>query len=435
MNDPGPSSDGWLGRLQALLQPELEVVRALGRGSVGRVLLAREPALRRLVAVKVLREELAGDEVARARFEREAQAAAGIRHPNVTAVYRVGRAEGIPYIVMEHIEGRTIADLLRAGGPVDATEARRILTSVAHALAAAHRKGVVHRDVRTGNVMIEEETGRVVLMDFGIAALLETGSEPVARLTATGVRLGDPLRMSPEQIQGEPVTAQSDVYGLGVLAYEILTGAPPPLPRNVGPPSGAESRTARVRPGGSSGAPETSLAPDALERLRPASDPELVDVVRRCLSPTPEHRPRAADVAHALMRAPSPAAHPTEEEPLVDIPVLHEFLREVKRRKVGRVAIAYVAVAFVFLQAVDLLARAAPAGSTETWYRAIVAVTLAGFPMALVLSWLFDITSEGIRRAPHAESGTAGTRRRRLILPLVALAVSVLAAIGAWLLI
>jgi serine/threonine protein kinase len=413
VRDRTSTSDVWLDRTRARLAPELEVVRSLGHGSFARVLLAREPALKRLVAVKVLRAELAADEVVRARFEREAQSAAAIRHPNVTAVYRVGHADGIPYIVMEYIGGRTLTDLLEAGGPVESREARRILASVAHALTAAHRKGIVHRDVRPGNIMVEEESGRVVLMDFGIAALLETGSGAAARLTATGVRLGDPLRMSPEQIRGEPVTAQSDVYGLGVVGHEVLTGAPPA-------PLLGEDRDGAWAP------------PERFERV---GDPELVERIRHCLRPVPSHRPTAAEVADALSRSPATAAQEADEETLIDIPLLHEFLREVKQRKVGRVAVAYVAIAFVFLQAVDLLTRAAPAGQPDVLYRVIVALTLAGFPVALVLSWIFDITAQGVRRAgPPAEPG--GRRHGRgLVLPLAALALSILAAIGAWLLI
>jgi serine/threonine protein kinase len=369
-----PSPDEWMDRIREALAPDLEVTRLLGKGAMARVLLAREPALKRLVAVKVLREELAEDEVARARFEREAQAAAGIRHPNVTAVYRVGRAGNLPYIAMEHIEGRTLADLLKSGGPVDPPEARRILASVAHALSSAHEKGIVHRDVRPGNVMVEEGTGRVVLMDFGIAALLETGSEQAARLTATGIRLGDPVHMSPEQLRGDPVTAGSDVYCLGVLGHELLTGAPP----------------------------GRSADGELKERLG-ETDPELARMIGRSLQPAPEHRPAARDVAQALSRAPeSGSGGPGKEDP-VDRPILQEFLREVRQRKVGRVAVAYVAAAFFFLQGVDLLLRALPTGNPEAWYRGIVAFTLAGFPVALVLSWLFDITAEGIRRAPEDE--------------------------------
>jgi len=405
MTGPPPGPDEWLDEVQASLAPELKVIRPLGKGAMARVLLAREPALKRLVAVKVLRGELAKDEVARARFEREAQAAAGIRHPNVTAVHRVGRAGDLPYIVMEHIQGRTLADLLAAGGPMDPRETRRILASVAHALSAAHARGIVHRDVRPANVMIEEEAGRVVLMDFGIAALLETGSEEAARLTATGIRLGDPARMSPEQLQGEAVTAGSDIYCLGVLGHELLTGTPPRRSDGVD-----------------------------LAQGRAEEDPELARTIQRCLQPAPEHRPTARDVAHVLSRAPGPGDSGPAREERGQGPILREFLDEVRQRKVGRVALAYVAAAFFFLQGMDLLLPALPMGNPEGWYRGIVALTLAGFPLALALSWLFDITSEGIRRAPEDQAPASPERRRgKLTLPVVALALSVLAALAVWL--
>jgi eukaryotic-like serine/threonine-protein kinase len=403
-NAAPPSTDEWLDRIRESLAPELEVTRCLGEGAMSRVLLAREAALKRLVAVKVLREELAQDDVARARFEREAQAAAGIRHPNVTAVFRVGRAGKLPYIVIEHIQGRTLADRLKSAGPVDPPEARRILASVGHALASAHERGIVHRDVRPRNVMVEEASRRVVLMDFGIAALLETGQEEVARLTAPGVRLGDPLHMSPEQLRGDPVTAASDVYCLGILGHELLTGAPPD--RSAG--GGLEERLA-------------------------ATDPELARMIGRCLQAAPEHRPTARDVAQALSRAPGSGTGASVQADPAEQPILQEFLREVKRRKVGRVAVAYVAVAFFFLQGMDLLLPALPVGNPDPWYQGIVALTLAGFPAALVLSWLYDLTSEGIRRAPKGEiAASPQGRGRKLALPMAALALSVLAAAAVW---
>lgn len=407
MNHIPPGSDKWLDRMRTELAPELEVSRPLGKGAMARVLLAREPALKRLVAVKVLRDDLASDEVARARFEREAQAVAAIRHPNVTAVYRVGRVEEVPYIVMEHIQGRTLADLLASGGPLGPGETARILASVAHALAAAHQRGIVHRDVRPSNVMVERETDRIVLMDFGIAALLETGSTASARLTETGVRLGDPLHMSPEQQRGDPVTAQSDVYCLGILGYELLTGRPP------GP-----ART------------------DTLARAGVGSHPNLARVIKRCLQGPPDHRPTAREAAHALASAPVSKEHGEEPGRTEGLPIVHDFIRQIRQRKVGRVAVAYIAAAFVFLQGVDLLMRALPTGAPEVWYQGIVALTLAGFPVALVLSWLLEITADGIKRAPEEDrSETPEADRWRKVLPLAGLALSVLAVFGVWVLI
>ncbi|TVP56463.1 MAG: serine/threonine protein kinase, partial [Gemmatimonadales bacterium] len=210
------------------LPEDLQLLRPLGEGQTARVHLAREPALARLVAVKVLRPHVAADPIARRRFEREARSAARISHPHVTRVHRVGRLPGDePYIVMEYIEGRTVRDILDAQGPMATPVARRILAEVASALEATHDQGIIHRDVRPDNILVENRTGRAVLGDFGIAALLESGSEPGLKLTGAGIRLGDVRYLSPEQIHGWPVTEESDVYSFGVLAYEVLTGEGP----------------------------------------------------------------------------------------------------------------------------------------------------------------------------------------------------------------
>src|SRR5688500_12718957 len=154
----------------------------------------------------VRRPELGMDGAPRRRFEREARSAASLTHPNVVSVHRLGRlADGTPYLVMTYVNGRTLADRLKAEGLMPEPEARSLLTQMASALAAAHKKGIVHRDVRPANVLVEEETGRFLLSDFGIAGLLEgEGSEQ--RLTRTGQIIGEPRYASPEQLRGEKVT-------------------------------------------------------------------------------------------------------------------------------------------------------------------------------------------------------------------------------------
>lgn len=375
------------------LAPDLELIRLVAEGSVAQVYLAREAGLKREVAVKVLRADLASDEIARKRFEREAQAAANIKHANVAAVYRIGRLQsGIPYIVMEYIQGRTLAEVIRARGRLSLEDSRRIIGSLASALNSAHHKGVVHRDVRPGNVMWEDGSDRIVLVDFGIAASLEEQRTGL-RLTTMGRRLGDPWHMSPEQMRGAPVVPESDVFALGVLGYELLTGAPPwatPVDRSAVPP-----------------------------RL-PHVPPHISELLQRCLSNEPNQRPRALDVFDAVMRE---SVNAPEAEP----GTVGDFLQELRRRKVGRVAIAYAVVAFVGLQAVQLLVDAMPAGGDQL-YRAIVAITVAGFPVALALSWLFDLSSTGVRW-----SGRSG--ERTLWLPVVGLLLSVVIAVAAWLLI
>lgn len=412
-----------LDELKGWLAPDLELLRQLGKGSVARVYLAREPALKRLVAVKVLRRELAGDDVLRRRFEREAQAAAGIRHPNVVAVHRVGRLPtGVPFIVMEYVEGRTLDELLHARGPLDVREAKRVLGSVASALAAAHRKGVVHRDVRPGNVLQETESGRIVLMDFGIAALLETGDQAVSRLTQTGQVVGDPQHMSPEQLKGEPLTEQSDVYGLGVLAFELLTGAGPFA--NVSRLVGMQRKLTESTP--------------VLSLSRPDVDSRLSEIVAACLRMDPSRRLRVSEVADALGLATTPVAsdpaHSSHD--VFDTLGLRAFGRELHQRRVYRTGAAYLAAAFILLQGAQLVLDGLPLENPELWYQRVTAVTLAGFPVVLVLSWLFDVSTTGLRRPARVREASDqrwySGRYGRLVLPGIGLLISVSLAFLAW---
>jgi len=283
--DPRVGSPTESSALPVTLPEGLEPVRPLGRGKVAQVHLAREPELQRLVAVKILRRELSDEETARLRFEREARSAASLTHPNVVSVHRFGRLEdGTPYLVMTYVQGRTLADRIQAEGPVGEEEARSILAQLASALAAAHAKGIVHRDLRPANVLVEEDTGRALLADFGIAAVLESGGSMGPRLTRTGQIMGEPRYASPEQLRGEEVTGQADVYSLGILGYELLTGEGP-----------YQARSAREWI-----AAHLTAEPRPLGRLRPGASPELEDLLLRCLAREPSHRPRAVDVLKRL---------------------------------------------------------------------------------------------------------------------------------------
>jgi DNA-binding SARP family transcriptional activator len=281
-----PSRTGGAGGLLDGLPPELEAVGEIGRGSVARVYLAREPALGRQVAVKVLLPSLASEPKARARFEREAQAAARIDHPNVAPVFRTGRlSDGTPYLVMPYYHGGTLESRLRAAGPLSSAEARRCLAQLADGLAVAHALGIVHRDVRPANVLLHRDTDRVVLIDFGIAGALEA-APGAARLTLPGEALGTPTYASPEQLRGEPVvTDRADVYSLGILAFELLAGRPPfeGLPVEV-----MQAHALEV--------------PSGLDELVPGIDPALARLVAACLAKRPEERPSAADVAKWMRR-------------------------------------------------------------------------------------------------------------------------------------
>ncbi|HSM07932.1 MAG TPA: protein kinase [Gemmatimonadota bacterium] len=275
----------FIDRVREELEPELTVIRPLGRSAVAEVFLARERELRRLVAVKVLAPGLANDRKAVLRFEREAQSAARIAHPNVVTVYRVGRlSDGLPYLVMRYVKGRGLGDLLRAEGPFDRGRACEILGAVASAVAAGHRRHVVHRDVKPANVLIDGTTGDVVVVDFGIAAILVSGEEEPERITTAGHIVGDPQYMSPERLLGELPDERSDVYNLGLLGYELLAGRGP-----------FEADTNR-------GWTEAHLneEPPPLSRLRPGTDSRVDELLLRCLAKNPDHRPNAVDFEQAI---------------------------------------------------------------------------------------------------------------------------------------
>ena len=206
--------------VETLASGRYRVERVLGEGAMATVLLARDEELDRLVAVKLLDERLAADESFRARFAREARVAAALSHPNVVTVFDVGESDGRPFIVMEHVEGRTLEERLRREGPLPADEVRRIARQVCAGLEHAHAQGLIHRDLKPAN-LIERSDGTIKIADFGIARAAET------TLTETGTILGTAAYLAPEQAEGREVTQATDLYGLGVVLYELLTGKRP----------------------------------------------------------------------------------------------------------------------------------------------------------------------------------------------------------------
>jgi beta-lactam-binding protein with PASTA domain/predicted Ser/Thr protein kinase len=206
---------------QKVLAGRYELDGVLGHGGMAEVFLGTDRVLGRRIAIKVLSDRFARDGSFVARFRREAQSAAALNHPNVVSVFDTGSDDGTHFIVMEYVRGKTLSEVIRADAPLMPERAAEIAQGVAQALAFAHRGGIIHRDVKPGNIMLTP-TGDVKVMDFGIARA--TASES---LTQTATVLGTATYFSPEQAQGEPVDARSDIYSLGIVLYEMLTSQPP----------------------------------------------------------------------------------------------------------------------------------------------------------------------------------------------------------------
>ena len=223
---------GWFGTVRDMTQPRLlggryELDGVVGRGGMAEVYRARDIRLDRIVAIKTLRTDLARDQIFQARFRREAQSAASLNHPSIVAVYDTGEdmATGVPvpYIVMEYVDGRTVRDLLQEGHRLLPERSLEIIDGVLRALDYSHQAGIVHRDIKPGNVMVTRN-GDIKVMDFGIARAM---SDAQATMTQTAQVIGTAQYLSPEQARGERVDSRSDLYSTGCLLYELLTGRPP----------------------------------------------------------------------------------------------------------------------------------------------------------------------------------------------------------------
>lgn len=213
----GPTDDPcMLGRIGPF-----EVSGCVGVGGMGVVFKARDPALDRFAAVKVLSPQLAASETARIRFAREAKAAAAVVHDNVIAVHQVAEYQGLPYLVMPYVPGPSLEERIRRHGPMPVVDAIRIARQVAAGLKAAHAQGLIHRDIKPANILLSGDTERAVITDFGLARAADD-----ATLTRSGSLAGTPQFMAPEQARGEPADTKSDLFSLGALLFAMLTGSP-----------------------------------------------------------------------------------------------------------------------------------------------------------------------------------------------------------------
>ncbi|MGH7561482.1 MAG: serine/threonine-protein kinase [Gemmatimonadales bacterium] len=224
---PPPNASAELIRkLQESLGKHYELAELIGRGGFAEVFRVRDLWLKRDLALKAIRADLTMSETLLTRFRREAEAVAALRHPNIVPIYDVGEAEGTMYILMPLIKGESLKSLLVRDGRRPITEAKRILMESASALEAAHEAGVIHRDIKPENIMLEGKARRVLLMDFGIAKIMDATAD--SSLTSTGTIVGTPHYMSPEQASGDPhIDHRTDQYSLAVVGYHMLTGAVP----------------------------------------------------------------------------------------------------------------------------------------------------------------------------------------------------------------
>ena len=265
-----------------VLSGRYELSQLVARGGMAEVHRARDHLLDRPVAVKILFPELSVDRSFVERFRREAQAAANLSHPNIVPVFDWGEDGGTYFIVMELVDGRALSSILRGAGPLHPDRAAEIASDVASALAYAHRHGVIHCDVKPGNVLITDE-GVVKVTDFGIARALNTEES----LTQTGAVMGTATYFSPEQAEGMGVDARSDIYSLGVVLFEMVTGRPPFLGDT---PVAVASKHVREHP------------PTPRE-INPAVPPDLEAVILKCMAKSPEHRyPTGEDLRVDLSR-------------------------------------------------------------------------------------------------------------------------------------
>ena len=290
--------------MRALIERALgvhyDVLRPLGRGGMGAVYLAREKSLDRLVAIKVLRPDLASVSDARERFRREARIAARLSHPGIVPLHTFGEVDGVWYFVMGYAGGQSLGDRLRVEGRLSWPEVARLLGELADALDCAHRHGVVHRDIKPANVLLDAESGRAMLADFGISKSTDFAES----LTQPGAIIGTPDFMSPEQAQGLDADERSDIYSLGAVAYTMLTGREPF--------TGSDAHTVAFR--------RVSQDPRPLRAVAPDVPDALADIVSRCMARERDHRwPNARALRDALARI-SGSAIDTLPEPVRELP-------------------------------------------------------------------------------------------------------------------
>src|ERR1700745_4316143 len=265
---------------------QYEILSPLGAGSMGEVYRARDIRLDREVAIKILPELVTLDVERLLRFEQEAKAAAALNHPNILAVHQLGNYQGMPYLVSELLEGKTLTETIRRG-PLPLRKVIDYGVQIAHGLAAAHEKGITHRDLKPDNLFVTRE-GRVKILDFGLAKMAQLKETPDAlapTVTMPGVAMGTMGYMSPEQLRGLATAQRTDIFAFGAILYEMVMGK-----RSFLKPTEADTVSAIL-----------NEEPPPIAQFAPDAPPALERVIRRCIEKNPEQRfHSASDLAFAL---------------------------------------------------------------------------------------------------------------------------------------
>ena len=292
--------DAHIGRT---IKGRYQIIKKLGEGGMGAVYLAEQISMARKVALKVLQGNYASDEEFIGRFRREARLAASLNHPYIVTVYDFDQGDdGALFIAMEYIDGKSLTEVIRRDGPLDIGRAARLGIQIAEGLEAAHRSGVIHRDIKPDNIMVvgDEDFEKVKLMDFGIARLRDSGT--MSRLTRAGVIMGTPAYMAPEQAEGAEVSERTDIYALGIVLYEMLSGS---VPFRASTPGAVLVKQIQERP----------LALRSLRREIPAA---IESMVMQALEKDPSKRQRdMREVAQGLKRIERPAADESMQRTMV----------------------------------------------------------------------------------------------------------------------
>ena len=336
-------------RLSSRLEDRYRIRKLLGAGGMGVVFLADDRSLGRPVAIKVLPAELSSDKNVVARFRREAKTAASLDHPGIIPIVSVESDNGLHYFVMKYVDGRTLEAALHESAPLPISFVMQVLRAAAAALGHAHQNGVVHRDVKPANIMLEDDD-RVVLTDFGISKVSATSSDATtaARLTDLGMVVGTPHYMAPEQAVGQPVDGRTDQYALAVVGFEMLAGR---VPFDDITPHAIIQR-------------HINEAPPDLASLRPDVSPPLIAAISRALSKAPSNRFATMEEFGAALSGTQSRATANVEfsVPVANAPQAERTVKRKRRAHGGRRFASWTAVVVLLLSGLGAAAAWAGAG-------------------------------------------------------------------------